>query len=112
MLENSCIEPNDLTQSSFKNQLLLFRIMLGNSTPRNRHSKREDKKNTRKDFDGYYFNKNVIICDDKDQKIAAKVCKTSKYWLMLKTSNGKTIFMNKAFIKSIELAEEEKGGLA
>ncbi|MCY0883265.1 MAG: hypothetical protein OWQ50_05580 [Acidianus infernus] len=54
----------------------------------------------------------MIICDDKDQKIAAKICKTSKYWLMLETSDRKTIFMNKAFIKSIELADEkEKGGL-
>ncbi|AON96502.1 hypothetical protein ATV_gp24 [Bicaudavirus pozzuoliense] len=81
--------------------------MLSNSTSRNRHSK-HNKKNTREDFDGYYFNKNVVICDDKGQKITAKVYKTSKYWLMLKTSDGKTIFMNKAFIKSIELAEEEE----
>jgi len=75
--------------------------------PPNQKKKGKDH-NKREGFDDEYFNKDVIIHDDKGMQIKAKVYKTSKFWLMLKTEDGKSIFMNKAYIRYIELPNQQQ----
>ncbi|WP_054857890.1 hypothetical protein [Vulcanisaeta sp. JCM 16159] len=69
--------------------------------------KKEERRGYRDSFDDEYLNKVITIMMDDGKAITAQLVAFSKYWLKVVTMDGKLIYINKAYVKTIEISNIE-----
>ena len=57
------------------------------------------------DFSEEYVGRQVIVTMDDGTAVEGVVVEARRYWFKARDSSGRTIYVNKAFVKAIEVAK-------
>ena len=55
------------------------------------------------DFSEEYVGRQVVVTMDDGTAVEGVIVEARRYWFKVKTSEGRTVYVNKAFVKAIEV---------
>ena len=76
-------------------------MRLGHSDARQRNLKPSD-------FSEEYAGKRVVLRMSDGSTVEGQLLEARKYWFKVKDSNARLIYVNKGYVKTIEVFEEKK----
>ncbi|WP_054842567.1 hypothetical protein [Vulcanisaeta distributa] len=71
--------------------------------------KKEKRRGYRDSFDDDYLNRTIVITMDDGKAVTGQLIAYTKFWLKVVTTDGKLVYINKGYVKTIE-PQPEAGG--